>query len=66
MYQCPKCGRSLSFKMKYIFGIPLIGYECPCGYNTFKYKTVTSASAIVSSCSITVNYNTTEGVKKNG
>ena len=36
MEQCPKCGRYLRFKMVYRCGSVCIGYDCTCGYDSFK------------------------------
>ena len=36
MEQCPKCGRYLRFKLAYNCGTPTVGYDCICGYDSFK------------------------------
>lgn len=36
MKQCPKCGRYLRFKLAYNCGTPTVGYDCICGYDSFK------------------------------
>ena len=46
MKQCPRCGRYLKFKMVYNCGIPIIGWDFVCGYDSFKneHTVVTTAT----------------------
>lgn len=34
MNQCPKCGRYMTFNMRYNEGYPVVEYHCNCGYST--------------------------------
>lgn len=36
MKQCPRCGRYLRFKLVYNCGTPIVGWDCICGYDSFK------------------------------
>ena len=36
MEQCPRCGRYLRFKLVYSCGTPIVGWDCVCGYDSFK------------------------------
>ena len=38
MKQCPKCGGYLRFKLVYNCGTPIVGWDCVCGYDSFKEK----------------------------
>ena len=46
MYQCPKCGRYLRFKIVYKCGSPFTGYDCVCGYDTFKEHKITATTSV--------------------
>ena len=48
MEQCPRCGRYLRFKLVYNCGTPVVGYDCVCGYDSFRNKnTVTTNTTTV-------------------
>ena len=49
MKQCPRCGRYLNFKLAYNYGSPYVGYDCVCGYDSFKDIRTT----VTTSCSTT-------------
>lgn len=57
MKQCPKCGRYLRFKLAYNCGAPIVGYDCICGYDSFKneHTIVTDATNTLAYWSNTSN-----------
>ena len=53
MEQCPRCGRYLRFKLVYNCGTPVVGYDCVCGYDSFKNRNTVATNTT------TVTTNTT-------
>lgn len=47
MYICPKCGKYMTWYMKYYCGVPFGGWKCGCGYDTNLWSnTITTNRAI--------------------
>ena len=47
MYQCPKCGKYMTWYMTYYHGVPFGGWKCGCGYDTNLWsKTITTNRTI--------------------